>query len=117
VHGLEGRPARALVQSFPQNGRAVLSIGVPDRAELADKTMDYIRRLDNGWSSLTGDVVATGAAGDTVALTVRAEQQMSGRADDKAGWKWSVVATLAAGVVAAAAAVRGLIVRRRRNRG
>ncbi len=107
----------ALVQSFPQNGRAVLSIGVPDRAELADKTMDYIRRLDNGWSSLTGDVVATGAAGDTVALTVRAEQQMSGRADDKAGWKWSVVATLAVGVVAAAAAVRGLIVRRRRNRG
>lgn len=107
----------ALVQSFTQNERAVLSIDVPGRAELADKNMDYIRRLDNGWSSLTGDVVATGAAGDTVTLTVRAEQQMGDRADDKAGWKWSVVATVAVGAVAAAAAVRGLIVRRRRNRG
>jgi hypothetical protein len=95
----------------------VLSIGVPGRADLADKNMDYIRRLDNGWSSLTGDVVATGAAGDTVTLTVRAEQQMGNRADDRAGWKWSLVATVAVGAVAAAAAVRGLIVRRRRNRG
>jgi hypothetical protein len=106
-----------VVQSFTDNGRLVLAIDVPGRRELADKSLEYIRQLDNGWSSLTGDVVATGAAGDTVALTVRAEQQMSGRADDKAGWKWSVVATLAVGVVAAAAAVRGLIVRRRRNRG
>jgi len=108
----------ALLQSFTHNGRAVLSIDVPGpRAELADKNMDYIRRLDNGWSSLTGDVVATGADGDTVALTVRTEQQMGDRADDKAGWKLYVVATLAAGAAAAAAAVRGLIVRRRRNRG
>jgi len=107
----------ALLQSFTQNGRAVLSIGVPGRADLADKNMDYIRRLDNGWSSLTGDVVATGAAGDTVTLTVRAEEQMSDRAGDKAGWKWSVMATLAVGAAAAGAAVRGLIVRRRRNRG
>ncbi len=108
----------ALVQSFAQNGRAVLAIDVPaGRSRLADDTMDYIRGLDNGWSSLAGDVVATGAYGDTVILTVRAEQQMGDRADDKAGWKWSVMATLAVGAVAAAAAVRGMIVRRRRNRG
>lgn len=107
----------ALVQSFTQNGRAVLSIDVPGRAELADKNMDYIRRLDNGWSSLTGDVVANGAAGDTVTLTVRTEQQTGDRADDKAGWKWSIMATFAVGAAAAAAAVRGLIMRRRRNLG
>jgi hypothetical protein len=107
----------ALVQSFTQNRRAVLAIDVPDRQELADKNIDYIRGLDNGWSSLSGDVVATGAAGDTVTLTVRTEQQLGDRADDKAGWKWSVMATVAVAAGAAAVLFRGLILRRRQNRG
>lgn len=107
----------AVVQSLADNGRLVLAIDIPGRRELADKNFDYIRQLDNGWSSLTGDVVATGAAGDTVKLTIRSDRPMSNRPDVKTGWKWSAAATAAVGVAALAAAVRALIVRRRRSRG
>lgn len=105
----------AVVQSFTDNERLVLTISVPIRRELADKNFDYIRQLDNGWSSLTGDVVATGAAGDTVNLAVRPDRPMS-KSDTKTGWKWSAAATAAVGVAALAAGVRALIVRRHRSR-
>ena len=38
---------------------------------LVDTSFEYIRNLPNRWATLTGDVVATGAAGETVNLTVR----------------------------------------------
>jgi hypothetical protein len=107
----------AVVQSFTHNERLVMAIDVPGRRELADANLDYIRRLDNGWSSLTGDVVATGAAGDTVNLAVRSDRPISNRPAPKSGWKWSAAATAAVGVAALAAAVRAVVVRRRRSRG
>lgn len=101
----------SLVQSFTDDGRTVLEIEVPDRPELADATFAYIRELDNGWSSLTGDVVATGAAGDTVNLTVRADRPVPGRSPDKPEWKWAALASLGVG-----AATAILVTRRRAQR-
>lgn len=107
----------AVVQSFTDNQRLVLAIDVPVRRETADESLEYIRQLDNGWSSLTGDVVATGAAGATVNLAVRTDRPISNRPTTETGWKWAAAATAAVGVAALAAAVRALIVRRRRIRG
>lgn len=105
-----------IVQSFAQNDRTVLAIDVPDRAELVDETFDYIRQLDNGWSSLAGDVVATGSAGETVELTVRSDRPVPGRTIRREGWKWTALATIVAGAAATAAAARVLTIRRRQTR-
>ncbi len=105
-----------LVQSFTENGRTVLAVDVPDKPELADATFDYIRGLENGWSSLSGDVVATGSAGDTVNLTIRADRPVPGRTAAKSGWKWAGLATAGIAVATALAVARGMIGRRSRNR-
>lgn len=55
--------ALGVVQSFTQNGRTVLAISGTGDWSLVDRSFDYIRGLPNRWSSLTGDVVATGPAG------------------------------------------------------
>lgn len=106
-----------LVQSFADNGRAVLAIAVPSKPRLADDSLTYIRRLDNGWSSLSGDVVATGAAGDTVSLSVRPDRTTGTPPASRAESSWSGLATLAAGAGALLLLIRGLISRRRRQRG
>ncbi len=105
-----------MVQSFAQNDRTVLAIDVPDRTVLVDETFDYIRQLDNGWSSLAGDVVATGSAGETVELTIRSDRPVPGRTIRREGWKWTALATLVAGAAATAAVARVMIVRRRQAR-
>ena len=99
-----------LVQSFTDDGRTVLEIEVPARPELTDATVAYIRGLDNGWSSLTGDVVATGAAWDTVNLTVRADRPVPGRSPSKPEWKWAALASLGVGAATA------VVISRRRAR-
>lgn len=105
-----------VVQSFTHDSRPVLAVGVPGDRKLADATFDHIRRLDSGWSSLAGDVVATGAAGDTVNLTVRADRPVSARSASQVGWKWAALATAGVGAGVLGAVFRGLIVRRRRTR-
>jgi len=112
----------AVVQTFADDGRAVLAVDVPGGARSPDGRMlgavclDYIRQRDGGWSSLSGDVVATGAAGDTVNLTVRARNAAVGPPGGRDGSQWSALATFAVGSAAIFALVRGLMARRRRNR-
>lgn len=111
----------AVVQTFADDGRAVLAVTVPDGAgspdgqDLGAMCLDYIRQRDNGWSSLSGDVVATGAAGDTVNLTIRNRSTARGTPGSRDGSTWSALTTFVIGAVAVFALVRGLMSRRRRK--
>ena len=102
-----------VIESFAHNGRMVLAIQNSGDAALVERTFDHIRGLEGRWAALSGDVVATGAAGDTVALTIRAGGPMAHQVIGT-GWKWWIWSTMAAGIVAILAVASVLIIRRRR---
>lgn len=103
-----------VVQVFTHNARTVLSItGTGDWA-LVDDTFNHIRGLPNRWASLTGDVVATGAAHQTVNLTVREGGALINEYPGDP-WKWWAVLSSAVGVAVAIAAVVIVLMRRRRR--
>lgn len=108
VHGPLG-----LVQAFTHNGRSVLAISGTGDWSLVDADFDYIRGLPNRWGSLTGDVLATGAAGDTVALTVNEGGAMAHQPTPAQGWQWWAWLSAAAVGIAVVAAGATMLVRRR----
>ena len=107
-----------VIETFTNQGRAVLAIDTSGDAALLDRSFDHIRGLDGRWASLTGDVIATGSAGSTVELAVR----MGERSDNpstpaKAGLAWWAWLAIGIGVVlflGIVAVVAALILRRRR---
>ncbi len=103
------------VQTFSNKGRMVLAILHTGDWTLVDRTFDYIRSLDGRFSSLTGDVVATGASGDTLNLTLREGGPMPHQPDAGEGWKWWAITTIAVGVIAIVGAAVVLLLRRRRS--
>jgi hypothetical protein len=103
-----------VVQAFAHNNRTVLAIDANADWSLVDKSFDYIAQLESRWTSLTGDVVATGAAGVTVNLTIRDGGPMAHQPDLSTGWTWWLWATVAIGVLVVLAVAGLLIVRRRR---
>jgi hypothetical protein len=110
--------AVGVVQAFTDKDRTVLAISGSGDWGLVDTSFDYIRRLPNRWASLTGDVVATGAAGETVNLTIREGGGLMNEYPGD-GWKWWALVSLAVGgtaVVAAVVAAGWVIIRRRRVR-
>ncbi|MDF2826633.1 MAG: hypothetical protein K0R68_4041, partial [Mycobacterium sp.] len=109
------KSALGVVQAFSHGGRMVLAISGEDA--LLERDFDYIRGLENRWASLNGDVVATGAEGDTVNLTIRAGGYLENQVVPSDNWKLWMWSTLAISGVAAAAAAATLIVRRRRSGG
>lgn len=103
-----------VVQAFGDQGRMVLAVDASQDWSLVDRCLDYIRAQPSRWASLSGDVVATGAAGQTVNLTVRSGGAM---VDEYPGdsWKWWTWITAAA--VAGALTVAGsILLRHRRSR-
>ncbi|MFI5506742.1 hypothetical protein ACIA48_04680 [Mycobacterium sp. NPDC051804] len=109
VHGPLG-----VVQAFSQNGRTVLAVNSTGDWGLVDQSFDYIRGLENRWASLIGDTVATGPAGDTASLAVRAGDAMTPQPDLGDGWRWWVWATIAGGALAVLAAISIVVLRKRR---
>ena len=105
--------AVSVVQAFTQNGRTVLAVSGGDDWALVKETFGYIRQLPNRWGSLTGDVVATGAAGDSVNLTVREGGGLTNEYPGD-GWKWWAWLSASLGVAAVVAAAAFVVVRRRR---
>jgi hypothetical protein len=107
--------ALGVVQAFTNNGRTVLAVSGAGDWSLVNRTFDYIRAQRNRWGSLSGDVVATGAAGKTVNLTLR---EGGGLVNEYPGdgWKWWAWLTLALGIASVLAAVGFAIIRRRRVR-
>ena len=93
----------------------VLAVNGTDDWSLVERSFDYIRSLDSRWASLTGDVVATGAAGQTVNMTLREGGPLINEYPGD-GWKWWAYVSVAAVAVALAAAAVSVIWRRRRRR-
>ncbi|KUI32354.1 hypothetical protein AU195_08870 [Mycobacterium sp. IS-1496] len=103
-----------VLQVFTHNARTVLSISGTRDWALVDDAFDHIRGLPDRWASLTGDVVATGAAHQTVNLTVR---EGGALVNEYPGdpWKWWAVLSLATGAAVTIAAVVFVLMRRRRR--
>lgn len=102
-----------MLQAFTHNGRGVLAITGTGDWTLVDATLDHIRGLPDRWSGLTGDVVATGIAGDTVTLSINEGASMPHQPAPAQGWAWWAWASAAAVGVAATIAATVLVVRRR----
>ena len=105
-----------VIQAFTDHNRPVLAVTANGDWSLVDRGFDYIRSQDNRWSSLSGDVIATGAKNVTVNLTVREGGPMAPRPVADQAWRWWI--WLSGGALAVAlVAAAGLIVYRRRRVG
>jgi hypothetical protein len=103
-----------VVQAFSNNHRMVLAVNGTEDWSLVHQSFDYIRSLDSRWASLSGDVVATGIAGQTVDLTLR---EGGALLDQYPGDSWKWWALLSAAVVSVAlAGSAGVLLWRRRTR-
>jgi hypothetical protein len=105
-----------VIQAFTDHNRPVLAISSSTDWSLVDSSFDYIRAQDNRWSSLSGDVIATGAKNVTVPLTVHEGGPMAPRPVASPAWRWWIWLTAGVGV-AALLAVAGLLLYRRRSDG
>ena len=117
VTGIDVSGPLGAIEAFSRDGRAILAIDTSGDSGLLDRSFDYIRGLTGRWASLSGDVVATGAAGTTVELAVGPSATTASPATDSATgswphWAWLAVALVAVALVAAAGV---LFVRRRRS--
>jgi hypothetical protein len=94
----------------------VLAVNGSGDWSLVQRSFDYIRGLDARWASLTGDVVATGAAGQTVNLTLR---EGGALLNEYPGDGWRLWAWLSATAVGTALLIAAgvLLWRRRTGRG
>jgi hypothetical protein len=108
------RGSVASLQAFSANGRSVLAVSGGGDWALLDDTFRHIRALPDRWASLSGDVLATGAAGETVNLTVAQGGPMAHQPAPGPGWQ--VWAWVSAGVIALAALAAAAIVGVRRRR-
>lgn len=102
-----------IIQAFTNQDRTILAVSASQDWSLVTRSLDYIRAQPSRWASLTGDVVATGAAGKSVNLTLR---EGGALINDYPGdpWKWWAWATAAA--TAAALGATGILLRRNRRR-
>ncbi len=103
-----------VVQVFSQQGRKILAVNGADDWSLVDRSFDYIRAQPSRWASLSGDVVATGAAGQTVNLTLREGGALLNEYPGDS-WKWWALLTAGAIVLVFGSALV-LLWRRRRAR-
>ena len=103
-----------VIQVFSQQGRKILAINGTDEWSLVERNFDYIRSQPARWASLSGDVVATGTAGQTVTLTLREGGTLLNEYPGDS-WKWwaQLTAVAAAAIVLGAA---GVLLWRRRTR-
>ncbi len=104
-----------VVQAFKQNDRMVLALSSSGDDSLLDRSLGYIDGLKGRWGALGGDVVATGAAGPTAGLTVRAGGYLPPHAPPSDEVRLWAMATAAVGVIVAIAVITTIVVRRRRS--
>ncbi|MGB3482373.1 MAG: hypothetical protein WBB07_09185 [Mycobacterium sp.] len=64
--------------------RSVVLVTTTDTWRLVDPLFDYLQGLDGGWSQLTGDVLAAGAAGVPINVAIRAGSASSDSVDSAA---------------------------------
>lgn len=107
-----------VIQSATDDQRTVLAITASEDWGLVDKGFDYIRALNGQWRGLTGDVVATGAAGKSVNLTINQGGNWQDLTPPR-GWAlWAWVSLALAGVAVLGGAVVIFVrIRRRQSPG
>ena len=115
VTAVDLNAALGVIQAFTDRGRAVLAIDASGDWSLVDRSFDFIRAQDDAWSSLSADVVATGAENVTVNLTVREGGTMPHRPSPDEGWSWWAWVTVGVAAVAVSAVSTILLLRRRRR--
>ena len=98
-----------------EGGRPVLAITAAGDWTLVDRDFQYIRGLDTRWTSLTGDVVATGPACNPVNLVVASGGPIQYIPMVPEGWRWWTWLTVAAGLAIVAGAGAFAFVRSRRR--
>jgi hypothetical protein len=104
-----------VIQAFTQNGRMVVAVNATGDWSLIDRAVEYIRGLDNRWASLSGDVVATGPAGASTNLTIRAGEPTTPQPALGTSWTlWVWCSIAAVGVAVLVIAV--IVVLRWRSR-
>jgi hypothetical protein len=104
-----------VVQALKHNDRMVLALSTSGDDTLLDRSLGYINGLEGRWSALSGDVIATGVTGPTVALTVRAGGYLPPHAPPGDGVRFWALATVGVGVIVGIAVIATLLVRRRRS--
>jgi hypothetical protein len=102
-----------VVQAFAHSDRMVLAINGTGDWSLVQRSFDYIRALDSRWASLSGDVVATGPAGQSVALTLREGGALANVYPGDSWIRWALLSAGAA--VAILLATAGALLWRRRR--
>lgn len=105
-----------VVEAFTHNDRTVLAVTGTGDWSLVHEAFGYIRSLENRWASLTGDVVATGAANQTVNLTVREGGGLVNEYPGRA-WEWWAILSMAAGAAIIVGTLTFVFIRRRRRAG
>ena len=105
-----------VIQTATTDRGTVLAVSAVGDWKLIDRTFDYIRALPGQWRTLTGDVVVTGALGDSVNLII---DQGGGWPDLNPGsgwtrWAWlSIVITV--GLIALGAVMAAVRIRRTKS--
>ncbi|WP_197746854.1 hypothetical protein [Mycolicibacterium psychrotolerans] len=105
------------VQAFADSarGRTVVLITTTDDWRLVDPLLDYIDRQQGGWSALSGDVLAAGAAGVPTNVSVRAgDVQAAAEAPAAVAQKSWVPLAVAAAAILAVVLVAAVLLSRRR---
>ena len=99
--------------------RTVVLISTTNDWRLVDPLFDYIEGQPGGWSALSGDVLAAGAAGVPTNVTVRAVGDDGSAQAPSTGEqpKWLHLVAIAGGLVVVAALITVLVARRRRDKG
>jgi hypothetical protein len=113
--GINLNGSLGVIESFSSGGRMVLAVDTSGDPGLLDRSFEHVRGLAGRWGALTGDVIATGADGNTVELSVRLG---ASNADPSTaphdGFKWWTWLAIAVGAVALLAVVGALVLRWRR---
>ncbi|RAV15175.1 hypothetical protein DQP55_07380 [Mycolicibacterium sp. GF69] len=107
------------IQAFadrPRN-RSVVLVTTTDAWSLVDPLFAYLDGQDGGWSALTGDVLAAGAAGVPTNVTIRAQADVYETPNPHTMNRWVVVGAGVATAVAVLAVAVVVLSRRRRPPG
>jgi hypothetical protein len=104
-----------VVQVFSQSGRKILALSGTGDWSLVERSLEFIHAQPSRWASLSGDVLATGSAGQTVSLTLREGGPLINEYPGDSWKRWTQLTTAVA--IALLVGVGAVLIWRRRRMG